>query len=199
MTRPSPDEQPTTVLPQATVEQPTVTTAPATRRARVWRHIPSRVGRARTSTVVIGCLFVLLLGLNTALPRDEGGTVPVTTSDGRTIQVPRSYVPSDPAPSPVPTPTTPVPTSAPASSAPATTTTRPPRTSATPTEPDEDEATTAPSTTPDEPGEEAPRSSSTPSAASTPTSRAPSSTSRAPASTRAPATTAAPTSAEPTG
>ena len=199
MTRPSPDEQPTTVLPQATVEQPTVTTAPATRRARVWRHIPSRVGRARTSTLVIGCLFVLLLGLNAALPRDEGGTVPVTTSDGRTIQVPRSYVPSDPAPTPTPAPTAPVTTSAPASSAPATTTTtRPPRTSATPTEPDEDEATTAPSTTPDEPGEEAPRSSSTPSAASTPTSRAPSSTSRAPASTRAPATTAAPTSAEPT-
>ena len=199
MTRPSPDEQPTTVLPQATLEQPTVTTAPATRRARVWRHIPSRVGRARTSTLVIGCLFVLLLGLNAALPRDEGGTVPVTTSDGRTIQVPRSYVPSDPAPTPTPAPTAPVTTSAPASTAPATTTTRPPRTSATPTEPDEDEATTAPSTTPDEPGEEAPRSSSTPSAASTPTSRAPSSTSRAPASTRAPATTAAPTSAEPTG
>uniref|UniRef100_UPI00110CA883 hypothetical protein n=1 Tax=Modestobacter excelsi TaxID=2213161 RepID=UPI00110CA883 len=95
MTRPSPDEHPTTVLPQPTLEQPTVVTAPATRRARVWQHIPSRVGRARTSTLVIGCLFVLLLGVNAALPRDAGGTVPVTTSDGRTVQVPRSYVPDD--------------------------------------------------------------------------------------------------------
>jgi hypothetical protein len=198
MTRPSPDEQPTTVLPQATLEQPTVATAPATRRARVWRHIPSRVGRARTSTLVIGCLFVLLLGLNAALPRDTGGTVPVTTSDGRTIQVPRSYVPGDPAPTPAPSPTTPVTTSAPATTAPATTTARPSRTSATSTAPEEDEATTAPATTEDEPGEEAPRSSSTPSTAGTPTSRAPTTT-RAPASTRAPATTAAPTSSEPTG
>jgi hypothetical protein len=179
MTRPSPDEQPTTVLPQTTVEQPTVATAPATRRARVWRHIPSRVGRARTSTLVIGCLFVLLLGLNAALPRGESGTTNVVLPSGQTVPVPNSALPSDPAPTPA-------------------TTTRPSRTSGTSTAPDEDERTTAPATTADEPGEEAPRSSSTPSAESTPTSRAPSS-SRASASTRAPATTAAPTSAEPTG
>jgi hypothetical protein len=197
VTSPSPDQQPTTVLPQTTLEQPTVITAPATRRARVWRHIPSRVGRARTSTLVIGCLFVLLLGLNAALPRGESGTTNVVLPSGQTVPVPNSALPSDPAPTPAPSPTTAATTSAPAAPTPATTT-RPSRTSGTSTAPDEDERTTAPATTADEPGEEAPRSSSTPSAGSTPTSRAPSS-SRASASTRAPATTAAPTSAEPTG
>ena len=155
-----PDEQPTRILPQTTVEQPAVATAPATRRARIWSHVPSRLGRARTSTVVIGCLFVLLLGLNAALPRDEGGTTTVTTSDGRTVEVPSSLVPSG-------TPTAPTPT------APALSTTQaPPPTSRVPESSDEAPASTpAPTTT------RAPASSSAPGST---TSRAPATTSRAP-------------------
>ena len=191
MTRPSPDERPTTVLPQVTVEQPTVVTAPATRFARMWRHIPSRVGRARTSTLVIGCLFVLLMAVNAALPRDAGGTVPVTTSDGRTVQVPQSYVPTDPTTTPPPA--SPVTTSTPASPAPATTS-RPSRTSATSTAPttaptDERQSST-PATT-----SRAPNLSSTPSSSRVPSvGRAPSSSAEPSASPTPQDTSSAPTS-----
>ena len=179
MSTPRGDDRPTTVLPQATSERPAVTTAPATRRARVWqRKLPARLGRARTSTVVIGCLFVLLFALNSTLPGGEGGTVPVTTSDGRTIQVPRSFVPS--APAPASTPATPATTEAPAPTTSAAPTSQAPRTTAT-DEDDDDPGTTAPTTTGDD-GER-----------TTP----PSTTTRSPA-TRTPATTtAAPESAQP--
>lgn len=105
MTTPS-DEQPTTVLPQQTAEQPAATAAPATRRTSVWhRHVPARIGRARTSTLVIGGLFVVLFVLNLLLPRPDGGTSTVTTSDGRTIEVPNSLLPSDARTTTTPTPT----------------------------------------------------------------------------------------------
>jgi hypothetical protein len=167
MSRPSSDEQPTSVLPQQTAEQPAVTTAPATRRARIWSHVPARVGRARTSTLVIGCLFVLLMVLNAALPRPESGTTTITTSDGRTIEIPSSYVPDSPAPTPPPTPTSEVPSdTAPAG------TSRAPRTSE-----EAPESSTAPATT-----------TRAPSPSSTPSSTAPrtSSTSRAPSSSAEP-------------
>ena len=175
MTTPSPDRQPTRVLPQ-TAEQPVVTTAPATRRARLWAHVPARVGRARTSTLVIGCLFVLLLALNAALPRDEGGTTTVTTSDGQVIEVPSSYVPSAPA-TPVPATTAPGSTRAPSTSAPAGT-------------------SGAPGTTADEPDSTTSETTRAPSRSSS----APSSSGRSPATSRAPSTTAEPTgSAAPSG
>ncbi len=166
MTRP-PDDVPTTVIPQQTAEQPVVTTAPATRRSSLRSRVPARIGRARTSTVVIGCLFVLLFALNAALPRDEGETVPVTTSDGRTVEVPRSALPEDYVPpTPVPTPVAPVPTEAPAPTSTPATTSRAPATTG---DPEEDgETTPAPTTRPTGPS-------------STPSSSRPSSTSRAPA------------------
>jgi hypothetical protein len=168
-TPPSPDHRPTSVLPQQTVEQPAVTTAPATRRSRIWSHVPARLGRARTSTVVIGCLFVLLLAVNAALPREAGGSVPVVLPSGQTVDVPRSALPEDAVPATTaPTRTAPASTPAP-TSAPAAT-------------------SRAPQTTEDDP-------ESTPSE----TTRAPNRSSSAPATTsRAPSTSSAPSSsAEP--
>ena len=194
MTRP-PDEQPTTVLPQQTVEQPSVTTSPATRRTRTWHHrIPARIGRARSSTVVIGALFVLLGGLNLVLPEEDTGTTPVTTSDGRTILVPNSAIPSDAR-----TPTTPADTPAPSPSdeAPAPTSTAPTGTrapSSAPADEDEDEdtgTTPAPSSTSRSTTSTAPAPSS--SARTTPTSRAPATTEAVPSEEQAPEETADPT------
>ncbi|WP_369139201.1 hypothetical protein [Modestobacter versicolor] len=167
MTRPS-DDVPTTVIPQQTVEQPAVTTAPATRRAGLRSHVPARIGRARTSTVVIGCLFVLGLGLNAALPREEDETVPVTTSDGRTVDVPRSALPDDYVP-PTPTPTPAAPSS---TTPPAPTSTPAPTSQAPQSTAEEDEETTpAPAPTTRSQG-----------STSAPSSTRPSTTSRAPAS-----------------
>jgi hypothetical protein len=186
MSRPTPDEQPTRVIPRQTVEQPAVSTAPATRRAGAWhKRLPARIGRARTSTVVISCLFLVLFALNSALPGEATGTTPVTTSDGRVIQVPNSVLPSQARSTP--TPTAPVTSRAPAttqepaapSSTPATTS-RAPRTTAPASTTAGDEGSAAPSAT----GE---RSAPAPT------------TSRAPATSRAPSSTAeAPTAGEPT-
>jgi hypothetical protein len=99
MSGPSPEERPTTVIPQPTVEQPAVTIAPATRRARVWhRKVPARIGRARTSTVVIGCLFVLLSAVNSTLPQPDAGTTNVVLPSGQTIPVRNSALPSEARP-----------------------------------------------------------------------------------------------------
>src|SRR3712207_8438700 len=100
-----PDARPTAVQP--TGEQPTVTTAPATRRSGLWQgRIPAHLGRARTSTVVIGCLFVLLFALHVMVRPDPVEYTSVTDANtGAVIQVPASLVPSAPAPSaPAPTP-----------------------------------------------------------------------------------------------
>jgi hypothetical protein len=114
MSRPSPDEQPTSAIPQQTVEQPAVSTAPATQRAGSWhRRIPGRIGKARTSTVVIGCLFVLLYALNSTLPREDA-TSPVVLPSGQTIQVRDSDLPDDyvpPTTAPTPATNEPVPSS----------------------------------------------------------------------------------------
>ena len=181
------DELPTTVVPQQTVEQPAVTTAPATRRARMWnRKLPARIGRARTSTVVIGCLFVLLGGLNFVLP-EQDPYVTVPTSDGGTVRVRQSqYTPAPTSPSTTaPAPTSSVPSGSTTST---TTGTRTPSTT-TGREEEQEETTVPPSTT----------------SRATTTAPAPSST-RATTS-RAPSTTAAPEedeetpveTAEPTG
>jgi hypothetical protein len=191
VTTPSPDEHPTQVQ-QATAQQPSVTTAPATRRARIMqRRLPARIGPARTSTVIIGCLFVLLFALNSALPKADNGTVPVTYN-GRTVNIPLSALPSDARPTTTApaTPTTQAP--APASSpqpgtAPATTTSGAPRTT-----------TSAPRTPTDQPTTTAPRSTTAPREEQTTpaptTSRAPTSASRAPVTTDEAPTSAAPAS-----
>ena len=178
MTTPTGDDRPTTVLPQATVEQPSVATAPATRRARIWqRKLPARLGRARTSTVVIGCLFVLLFALNSTLPELDTGTTAVVLPSGQTVAVPNTALPSEARPTSTPTPT---------SAAPATTETPPPTTSAAPTsraprttatDGEDETGTTAPTTT----GESG-RRSTTPAT----TSRAPATTSQAPESSQSP-------------
>jgi hypothetical protein len=198
MSRHSPDEQPTTVLQQPTAEQPGVTAVPATRRTRIWqRKVPSRIGRARTSTVTIGCLFVLLSALNSALPQPDNRTVPVTYN-GRTIDVPVSALPSDARPTttaPTTAPTAPAPTTAVPTPAapPSTSTSAPTGTTSAPRT-----TTRAPQTTADEePATTAPRTTSTPRNEDQPT-LAPG-TSRAPATTsRAPATTAEESSVAPT-
>ena len=98
MTRP-PDGTPTTVLPQPTAEQPSVTTSPATRRTYTWhRRIPARIGRARSSTLVIAGLFVLLGGLNFLLPTQDSGTTSVVLPSGQTVSVPNSAIPSEARP-----------------------------------------------------------------------------------------------------
>ncbi|KGH46630.1 hypothetical protein IN07_11550 [Modestobacter caceresii] len=108
----SPDDQPTKVLPQAAPEQPSAVAAPATRRSPTWhQRVPSHIGRARTSTVVLGGLFVVLFVLNLFLPSQDSGTTPVTLPNGQTVDVPNSALPSDvPTGTPTPTePETPVP------------------------------------------------------------------------------------------
>jgi len=173
-----PDEQPTTVIPQQTAEQPAVTTSPPADRTRVWqRKLPAHLGRARTSTVVIGALFLLLGGVNTVLPTDP--YVPVTTSDGQVVNVRQSQLTG----TPTTTPSTPAPASTsaapgPTTAAPSTTPRTTPRT--TTSAPADDDETPAPETTEEQETTERSTSSS------------------APTSTRAPATTADGTSAAPT-
>ena len=81
--------------PQEVVEQPTVSTAPPpTRPHRWWSAIPTHLGRARTSTVVIGLLFLTLFGLYLNVRPDPEGTEttggdtavtePATTTGGTT-------------------------------------------------------------------------------------------------------------------
>ena len=175
MSTPAPDQQPTSVLPQQTAEQPAVSTAPATRRARLWAHVPARVGRARTSTLVIGCLFVLLMALNAALPREDTGTTNVVLPSGQTVPVRNADLPDDYVPPTTPAAPAPGTTPAPATSAPASSS-RAPRTTE-----DAPASSTAPATT-----------SRAPSPSSTPSSTAP----RASSSSRAPSSSAEPSPLE---
>ena len=179
------DDLPTTVIPQQTVEQPAVTTAPATHRARVWqRKLPQRIGRARTSTVIIGCLFVLLGGLNFVLPQDP--YVNVTTEDGQVVRVRSSQLSTPPTLSPTP--------SAPTSDVPSTTTSAPTGTQAPSTTAGEDEeGTTAPQTTPRTTAEQTTSSPSSTSSRASSTSRAPSTTAPSPSEEDVPEETADPT------
>jgi hypothetical protein len=180
-------EQPTTVLPQQTVEQPSVTTSPATGRVGSWHsRIPARIGRARTSTVVIGALFVLLGGLNVALSQEDSGTTQVVLPSGKTVDIPTSAIPSEDRPAPTPqAPTTPDPTGG----VPVPTSAAPTDTRAPSSTPDDDEpaTTTAPTSAPTS----SPRDTS-------PTTSAPTSTARSTPTTSAPSTSGARSSAEPT-
>jgi cytoskeletal protein RodZ len=146
----TPDDRPTAVQPTAV--QPEVSTAPATGRAGRWRHrLPARIGRARTSTVVIGCLFVLLYALHVAVKPDPVQYTTVKDANtGAVITVPASLVPSAPS-TPAPTSSTEAPAT---SSAPSIRTTA--TTSGTPRS-----TTTASRSTTDAPTTTAPRTSST--------------------------------------
>lgn len=167
MTRPKPDEQPTTVLPAQTVEQPAVSTAPATRRAGVWSHVPARIGRARTSTAIITSLFVLLFAVRAAVGAEPVEYTTITDANtGQSVRVPSSLVPSAPTTATLPTTAAPTTTRTPA------TTSRAPQSSA-----DEEETTPA-------------------STSRAPSSSAPATTSRAPSSSRAPSTSAAPSATD---
>jgi hypothetical protein len=182
--RHSPDDQPTTVQQQTAV-QPAVTAMPATRRSRLFPggRLPARIGRARTSTLVLGLMFVLLFALYVAVRPDPVEYTTVTTTSGQTLRVPASDVlppPTSPVPAPESTPaetTDPAaPTSDPADTTGAdptapTTTGRPTPTTSTPTTGDEDEPTTS-----------APARSRVPA----PTSEAPAPSSEAPAETPEP-------------
>ncbi|MGY1750521.1 hypothetical protein [Modestobacter sp. SYSU DS0511] len=100
----TPDDQPTTVQRQVTAEQPAVTTGEAPARSRVWqRRLPSRIGRAHTSTVVIGALFVVLFALWLAA---RPAYVDVELPGGGTARVPCSQVSTcgEPTPSETPLP-----------------------------------------------------------------------------------------------
>jgi hypothetical protein len=170
------DDQPTTVQQQTAV-QPAVTAMPATRRSRLWPggKLPARIGRARTSTLVLAFLFVLLFAFYVAVRPDPVDYTTVTTTSGQTLRVPASDVLPPPT-TPVPAPeSTPVETSAPpaSTSVPAdttgtdtTTTGRGQSTSTATRSTDEEPATSAPT-----------------SRAPAPTSRAPEPTSEAPAET----------------
>uniref|UniRef100_UPI0035E0E699 hypothetical protein n=1 Tax=Modestobacter marinus TaxID=477641 RepID=UPI0035E0E699 len=110
----SSDDQPNRVLPQAAPDQPSAVAAPATRRTPTWQErVPAHIGRARTSTVVLGVLFVVLFVLNLFLPSPDSGTTNVVLPSGETVPVPNSALPGDML-TDTPTPTAPSTTAPPA-------------------------------------------------------------------------------------
>jgi cytoskeletal protein RodZ len=81
------------------MERPTVSTAPA--RSGPFSRIPAHLGRARTSTVVLGLLFVGIFALYlTIKPADPATTSTTTTTETGTEQ-------QAPATTPAPTTTAP--------------------------------------------------------------------------------------------
>jgi outer membrane biosynthesis protein TonB len=125
MTRPDDDR----TVEQPVVEAPSVSTAPPPSRPhRWWSSIPSHLGRARTSTVVMAALFLAIgaLYLNVrpdpVAPGNTGTTVQTPTTPRTTTPAPTTTAPETTAPAPtteeLPTPTEDLPTT--------TTTTEPP-------------------------------------------------------------------------
>jgi hypothetical protein len=135
--------EPTAEQPAVT---PTVTTAPARSRWRVSK-LPSHLGRARTSTLVLAVLFLAIGTLYLNIRPETPGTT--TTSDTGTVQP--APITTAPAPETTLEPST---TSAPQ-------TTSAPTTSAEPTTTPTDEPTDT--TTPEETTESSPPTSATPS------------------------------------
>jgi hypothetical protein len=105
--------EPTQEQPEVT---PTVTTAPA---GSSWSRIPDHLGRARTSTVVLGVLFVALFTLYLYIRPDTPGATAATTGDQTSVSTPA------PAPETSAAPTTEEPTT---TAAPTDTTTQAPAT-----------------------------------------------------------------------
>jgi hypothetical protein len=162
--------QPTRVLP-STAEQPAATTE-APPAARFWRQkLPARIGRARTSTVVLSVVFLASSALYLGVRPDY---VTVTTVDGATVRVDRSQL-STPA-APPEEPPAPTPTDLPVPGVPTDTTV--------PGTPTEEEESTPETTEPTGTGQDDEETT----APAPTTSRAPGTT-RAPATTRTPSTT----------
>jgi len=126
-------ERPTGEQPVVT---PSVTTAPA--RGRLAR-IPSHVGRARTSTLVLSLLFLAIGALYLNIRPDAPATV-TTPADSGTVQP----VPTTTAPTPVPTTEA---TTEPTTTAPGTTTEEESTTTAESTPTEETPETTTPEET----------------------------------------------------
>lgn len=122
--------EPTQEQPEVT---PTVTTAPAGSR---WSRIPDHLGRARTSTVVLGVLFVALFTLYLYIRPDTPGATAATTGDQTSVSTPA------PAPETSAAPTTEEPTTS-GTTPEESTPTEEPTTTAAPT----DTTTQAPATT----------------------------------------------------
>ena len=129
-----PSRKPAPVRP-ATAAGSSTTPAPAP--VSFWRQrVPSRIGRARTSTVVLGVLFVVLAGLYVLVRPDVEYTT-ITTETGESYRVPVDQIvpatesaepaapttdaPEETGPSAVPTTTDPAETTTSRGTAPTTT------------------------------------------------------------------------------
>jgi hypothetical protein len=118
-----PRDEPTAEQPAVT---PTVSTAPPQRMRRRWSAIPSHLGRARTSTIVLGVLFLALgtLYLNIR----PGPTGAVTTGSNTGFESPAG--PTTPGPTrPAPRTTEPAPTTEAPTSSQSPTSSEPPTSS----------------------------------------------------------------------
>jgi cytoskeletal protein RodZ len=90
-------------MSEPTAEQPVVTpevtTAPVGGR---WSRIPHHLGRARTSTVVIGVLFLAIFALYLNIRPETTGTATTETGNTAPVQAPastsESATPTTPAP-----------------------------------------------------------------------------------------------------
>ncbi|MGY1811428.1 hypothetical protein [Blastococcus sp. SYSU D00820] len=122
--------------PHPTRELPRPDPAPAP--ARWWSAVPRRLGRARTSTVVLAVLFVALGLLYLYVRPETTGTTPASDTPSQPVEV--VPLPTTSAP-PEPTSTAPRPTAAPTTDEDGTE--QPAETSPTP----EETETTAPTTT----------------------------------------------------
>jgi hypothetical protein len=118
--------EPTGEQPSVT---PTVSTAPAQSR---WSKLPSHLGRARTSTLVLALLFLAIGALYLNIRPPTPGTVATTsgTDTGTGVQQPAEVPATESAPETTAEPTTSVPetTSAPTSTSEQTATETPTRT-----------------------------------------------------------------------
>jgi outer membrane biosynthesis protein TonB len=155
MTRPDDDR----TVAQPVVETPSVSTAPPPSRPhRWWSSIPSHLGKARTSTVIMSTLFLALgaLYLNVrpdpVQPAGTTGSTVETTAPARTTAPPATTAPETTA-------SVPTTTEAPTTTEELPTTTEPPVETTEPTEPtpeptlsDEPTETTVGPTPPPEPG-----------------------------------------------
>jgi len=122
--------------PDQQVSAPSVSTAPAQGPARGrFSRIPSHLGRARTSTVVLAVLFVAIFALYLQIKPAEPGTASTSTDTGT----------EQPAPAPAPTTTAPETPVEPTTSAPETTSV--PTTEAEPTTSEEPTDTSVPAET----------------------------------------------------
>src|SRR4051812_24173755 len=92
----APEERPTAEQP---VVAPTVSTDPARSRWH-WSSVPSHLGRARTSTVVLALLFLAIGALYLNIRPDTPATATTGTTDGvvQDTTTPRTTAPTTTAP-----------------------------------------------------------------------------------------------------